>query len=806
MNKFFLKIQSAAKFFLLLVPAFTLITACSDDDTPADEAWSIELIGDNTDGLEAVIDMFGRYYSINTAQNGNNDLSLALRSEAAWLTLMTDTLPADGILQLRAEANTEARERSASIYVESSDHPNRRAVITIRQRSEASYGDNADADPLSDYRVGWGFSAFDEYLSLNSIRGKIIDEARLMSYDSDSTFHCFQEVRRGREEYSVFTSLSLQEMSMKLTEDMVKSTDFLGAKKTTRRHSEVCTSDVRDHSCAYARLQKTVGSRSIDEGVLRFIVSQPESELAHGLPFTEDFLTVYRNINGSSGKEQEDAIAAMLNTYGTHLVINASVGCMIDLALTFTKGESYDLDSVARKRAGELLGRTPISVSPNQKEYISSNYGNKNSIEIAGGSDETRNALVNAARNLTSSTQLSPELVRQWLASVNTSALDNNRKNLDVVDFQFMPIWELFTDNNLKGRIQQQVIDMSDRSDCSFTNKELAIDNYLINLANTDFSSFGTDGNASLVRVARINDDYNTPILEICQEYVPKIRSDRRITVYYPIFEGRTRIGQGLFPGDGEGNPPAVLTFSDGDVYVNPIDGYGTHEKVTTAYYIHGNLYTKDYEAGIDRNKTITAADERLTLNGGSYPIVKIGSGYWTRKNIDVEMQFGITYRGRFQIRETIIGSMLYAQIFGSNQPLFLSNFADIYGTTTDELTGKATLWYLPTLIDKESLTFYLGFNHKSLMKGQPSGFEADFAGYYGSFDPKTGNDLVTAELRDNGQYCYVPFKSTIQGQDGEALVLAPDYSWQSYNITASHNNYFPVRLFRTCYYKYPTN
>ena len=150
-------------FYALLV--LLLIVGCKDDNDyqPGQGPWSIEVTGDaDGSGNEAVIEMYGRYYSIYTAQKGEPDAALLLSTDAEWLTLMADTLPSDGILQLLAEENRQARERTAEILVQSADNPEHQAVITIRQRSEASYGDN-DANPYADFRVGFGFSAFDEF-------------------------------------------------------------------------------------------------------------------------------------------------------------------------------------------------------------------------------------------------------------------------------------------------------------------------------------------------------------------------------------------------------------------------------------------------------------------------------------------------------------------------------------------------------------------------------------------------------------------------------------------------------------------
>ena len=786
-----------------------LFVGCKDDneDLPGqgsgDGNWLIEVTGPDTDGSknEAVIDMFGRYYSIYTIQKGECDAAMLLHTESEWLTLMADTLPADGILQILAQENREARERTATINVVSAGNPERQTVITIRQRSESSYDEN-DSNPYSDFRVGYGFSAFDEFKSPRSVRGKVIDVSRLMLYDSDSTFYSTQEVLRGREDFTITNSWSLQEMSSKLTQEMVSTTKFLGVKKTTRRYKEVATKDVREQACVYARLQKTVATRSIDGGALRYLVGLPSDKLTHGLPFTAEFKEAYDAIVNASGEQQTKAIQDMLDKYGTHLVMEASVGCMMDMTLTFDKSESYNLESEAEQKSRSIFGRSSGNSSATKTDHMTCNINNENCIRIFGGSADTRKALENQVKTLTSASQLSPDSVEAWLASVSVGMLKDHRENFEVVDFNFIPIWELFSDPKIIGHIQQQVIEMANRSDCNFTNAELSIDNYKIDLSNPELTQFGTGSDASLVRLVRVNDENNMPILEICQEYVPKICSDRRITVFYPVFAGMTRIGQGLFPGDGQGNPPAMLTFSDGDVFVNPLQGYGYRDVIKTAYYIHGNLYTESYDMKFDTIHTQTVEDEWLTINDHSYPIVKIGSGFWTRKNMTGQMMFGKEYRGRFQVYETIQDGMLYAQIFGKNSPIFLTNHENIYGTDIDSVTGKATKWYLPTLDDKKNLTDYLGRNHKSLMNGQPSGFDAEFAGYYGYIDPRTGQDLWETKLRDVGEYCYVPFKTSINAEDGQALVLAHDYTWQSYNIVSSHNNYFPVRLFRTNYFR----
>lgn len=785
-----------------------LFVACKDesDYLPNQGAWSLEVTGADTDGSknEAVIDMYGRYYSIYTTQTGEHDAELLLSTDAEWLTLMADTLPADGILQVLVEENREARERTAEIFVQSADRPERQAVITIRQRNEASYGEN-DSNPYSDFRVGFGFSAFDEFQSPRSVRGKVIDISRLMLYDSDSTFHSTQEVLRGREDFTITNTWSLQEMSSKLTQEMVSTTKFLGVKKTTRRYKEVATKDVREQACVYVRLQKTVATRSIDDGAIRYLVNLPSSELPHGLPFTTEFKQAYDLIVNSSGEEQTKAIRQMLDKYGTHLVTEASVGCMMDMTLTFEKSESYDLESEAEQKSRSIFGRSSGKSSSSKTEHMTCNINNSNCIQIFGGSAQTRNDLENQVKTLTNASQLSPTQVEAWMSSVSVGMLKDQRENLEVIDFHFIPIWELFTDPKISGSIQQEVIDMANRSDCSFTAAELSIDNYEIDLTNLELTRFGTGSNASLVRLARVNDKDNTPILEICQEYVPKICSDRRINVFYPIFAGQTRIGQGLFPGDGQGNPPAMLTFSDGDVFVNPIEGYGYRDVIKKAYYIHGNLYTETYDMGIDSTRTLTVEDEWLKIPfHPDYAIVKIGSGYWTRKNAEKLLGFGKRLSATsWRYFEQIYQGVAYSDVFYPRDPLYLQ-CADL--GTADSKTGEVPegFWYLPAKDDLDALQKYVGRNPKTLFPGQQTGFEATFDGCMMYHDFLTGEDLPNRTIRYRGEKCFIAFKDTRSdlSTGGTALMLSPNYTLKRCPIEDDYDNWYPVRLYRNSQYR----
>lgn len=56
--------------------------------------------------------------------------------------------------------------------------------------------------------------------------------------------------------------------------------------------------------------------------------------------------------------------------------------------------------------------------------------------------------------------------------------------------------------------------------------------------------------------------------------------------------------------------------------------------------------------------------------------------------------------------------------------------------------------------------------------------------------------------LRYAGEYCFIPAKESVVN-NCEALVLAPDYRLEICSMARTRNNYYPVRPYRTSYYKY---
>ena len=110
--------------------------------------------------------------------------------------------------------------------------------------------------------------------------------------------------------------------------------------------------------------------------------------------------------------------------------------------------------------------------------------------------------------------------------------------------------------------------------------------------------------------------------------------------------------------------------------------------------------------------------------------------------------------------------------------------------------------WNVPQTSDAYNMSKYLGHNLKGMMKNQVVGFDAQFWGYYGNIDYLDNNKRYPYfEVRDTDK-CYITFKN--DENSCMALVLTQDYKMLPIPKITSESNMYPVRLFRTPYYKYP--
>lgn len=824
-----------------------LLSACRDsDDGPlspddgqdrdqGDGTWKVLLDIDEPFAKEAA------YQSVTATIEGRADQdSIVIVSAASdgWLYILTDTLPKDGIVRLAIAANGDQENRTANITFTSAVNPAHTAKASVSQLS-ASASDQNGMDARSVLYIGYGYdiyAALDNPMSVRTME-PIIDYAQLVqSIGSGNYQGCYdpvQTVHLARTEISYVMSNTIQAYSQNLTQQQCPNDEGIeGCTIDCDNVGKICMEgDLFNQNIGRCFMTKTVVSRVLDKGAL--LNFRDVNKIPFTMPMSSGFARLIsdlrrRDSKGSlmlTGEARRTKINEILRKYGTHVIIQVDLGGRIDYSFTKSKYATVNYKSDMEEEMNFTLGQISDNERNSLFRDISSDRTASGSISVCGGSQATRRQLeedILQLKNTDGHGQLPSQHVVEWLASINYSDMPQNDPNLEVVHFELMPIWDIVYED-LRTEFLDAVLQLvQQRSDCQIADNLAGTDIYTIDATREDlfdFSNVGTD--QSLCRILYLNDE---PVLEVCSEYVPKIRTDRRVTVAYPIYKQRVRINEGIFIGDGV-HQPAMVGFSNGECFVLPLSDCATDSILSSITYINGNLATnrklprtisedsRRREVRDDVLPLITTEDHQCH----NHPVVKVGSTFWTRHDIRHAMEFTEDpddYNGDY-IDDLFYDNIIFTRFMYGNSPYFTNFNKWIFGyEPNNNFDDKPnTKWYLPQSAQVMDLYAYLGFNPKSLFKGQVSGFEAEFNGYVGASDIRNNGKYFSPydshKRRYNGEVNVICSKNSALEKDACLVLLDKDYRMSIVSDGNSEKywreNYYAVRLCRGYLFKYPT-
>ena len=692
----------------------------------------------------------GRYCTLSVNGMSDGDSIAVVTPDAAWVT--HDRSFGTHIV-LYVQPNDTERQRKTTVDVRTARGLS--ATLDVVQHSTAENDNNAlDEGALTRYgRVGYGYNMLLDYTDIASASDKpVFDYDALVAAERDYGIIIGQEPNSSLN-YQYYTSYSIYEMATRLMKEQTDEVSFLGLSKKTYRYTSVKSFDAETSCYGYAKLTKVVATRYLDMGKVDELLRRQDRYPV----LAPDFRAwIDRLRDGGCAKVD---VENFVSAYGTHVIIYADLGGRLDYDVNYVKHQTNreEMERFMQYSLGKLKSDKTI-----ESTYKNVSEQGGVSVYAYGGDETTRKRLkVNLRPTDITSAQLSPDAIADWAASIDLAHLEN----ISLADCRLIPIWQVLPDEEMRAAVRSHILDLAEQLSGQ-RKEELGLNNYIaVSLKN--LRDFG--GAESLVKLA-----YNEkiPKFEICNEYVPELRGDQRVTIIYPIYQGKTNIRHGIFAGDSV-NTPSEISFDDvGGVYIQPLEGCKAGQVLDTLYYIDGALYGTDY--GIEtRVKDLTVVPEWLKINGHVklYPVVKIGHGFWTRCPLADRMGFGNYQSASWTYKEQVVGGVLYADVYYPKNPMY--NRSADFGT--DE-----GLWYIPSIDDLDALYTYVGRNPKTLFAQQQTGFDATFDGCLTSYDflnDKPLGDVLRFLYK--GEAAFIPFKNdrTNYTTGGRALVLKPDYS-----------------------------
>lgn len=697
----------------LLSLLFLCLIACSDNEGvyPNTETSFIVLSDD-----EVSLGVNGRYYEVEVICED----SVKVWVEEDWIELSNQKIcKKNEILEFYVQRNDNEDDRECEIIFQSFLDSNQTKALLVKQKGTACLDNNAiEGGLISDFRLGYGYNIFQEYESERSMTEPVLDYDMLLKAEEMLGYAIIQEDKRSYEDIEYFSGYTLEELSEKLTKSSETTTKgWLGATKTVKKYAESKESHTLNEECyGYARLKKITASRYLDEGALEYLINEGEK------PFSDGFMELYETICKNC---QTEDINQLLKVYGSHVVIAADLGGMVEYMVDFKKSEVLNVETYTEITSKYVFGKeTSSQAIENIKKSFSSSYSASKALTVIGGDEQHIQVINDCIRDFTNDSQLPQTILAEWMNALEGDYIkdDSLRKRLAVVGCNIVPIWLLFKDKAIQSRIIDAANEKAKKYALTTENVEIKGSRYCVSITQ-DMLDFKDDGNSdsSLVRIVYANKE---PIFEICNEYVPQIRQDKRINILYPIVNGRPNISAGLYLGEGgNGKNIAYVAFADDKVMVLPISK--NNEYKGKIYYINGALYLTDMGAGVtylsDNQIQCTQSTygyERYPsfYSGRNYPLVKIGSNYW------------------YRTAETVVSE--------SYNGFHYTNFWSLRWELLYEGDSSMDALSLPEQSDFKSMLSFLYGDVESLFIGQLSGFDAVFAGMI-SLKPQDGENGV---------------------------------------------------------------
>jgi len=705
------------KIFHLMAMAIAAVafTACSDDDNfLADVTLPAEATGN-----AMVVDAW------------SNNFTLDIKSDGEWRVESSDFItvkPSEGkgnaTVKVYVEDNEEEQRQKGNVTIVFPGHEGQNKTLAVEQKWTGEYDENADVIGKTNkvYAVGYGYDTTKGlYANYTCLKAQIFKTGELIDAGEEGIGPLDMNAV-----LSTVTGSSISDLSNKLTVKANASGGVGKFKAEANASFDMNYTDNSTHEYAINYLEATLTTATFDLGI---------EDLA-----TEDWMTAtaYKNINGLNPRypSTKDGFAALIRTYGTHVVMSARLGGRIRQSLDVDISKittSYDLHAFAKASYEGVLAKAGGSVNDDfHKSYENNKNSMKVQVQALGGDTKLAKALV-AKDGFTEANYSA------WFNSVDG---DNMALMGFVDDESLIPLYELVDKSQYPQRYQDLYDYMNGKEMAETFEDNSTYDTGTVTAFRVP--SFGSSYNSTLVKDITLGGQL---VGQVCEEYIPAINRNKRVTVVYPVIGTTVRYNMGFFIGDDTHKPARVAwNGNETNIVEYPELDFGK----VNMLYLRGATITAAPDTSLVV-KQGSVEDEYLNglfydwSTGGNitypYPIVKIFDKIWTRGNYNQSVwgNSGRTCTVRI-----------------NNNGVRLWN--EYYSTATVTSNDFPKGWRVAKLDDYNRMNNKLvanGFNEPglALRHNGVTGFELLFVGFYNTgtnswVDSDTEMWLVTSDKK----------------------------------------------------------
>ena len=598
---------------MALAIAVVTLAACSSDDAKYVADVSLPAGTEKTADADILVEA------------GANEFTLDIKTEGQWtvtsqnrfLHVKNGSGTGNATVTVRVENNTFEDRKLGRLSIAFPGHESENKTITVEQKYLGDYGGNA-ANPIQlnnkIYGVGFSYDIKGEWASPNSVKVEIFDTDSLIKSGILATSVPQMEVS----DYTI-TGSTISEVSNKLCikASVEGSYGAFQAEANASFDMETSESSTYEYASTYFDIQLYRASLS----------KSPQTLIL-------DYMTddAYNAINGKPVKTKHgmrnpygntrEGLKRLIEDFGTHVIVEAGLGGRLRRSMQVNTSEitsSYDVKAFA-KAGYDGVCKAEASVDEHFKQSYKENAKSiKTSMSVLGGDKDL-------ALNLIAEGGFNSKNYSAWQKSVQDTAMtivNFSSKSLvplyELVDREATMEYDGFNGEDRYTALKSYMTDGSVAADFS-TYKCGTVTEF-------DIPSFeGAKYNETLIKDIYLGGQW---VGQVCNEYVPNINRDERVTVVYPVVNNKARYNMGFFLGD-DTHKPARVSWYGTNVAVEAYEELDY--KAATTVYLRGASVLPKLPEGTTALKAEDPRDEYLEMTDWKYPLVKIFNNVWTRE------------------------------------------------------------------------------------------------------------------------------------------------------------------------------
>ena len=572
---------------------------------------------------------------------GAHEFTLNIKTDGKWTVTSQNRFmrvknaegTGNATVTVAVQNNQSDDRKEGTLIITFPGHESENKTITVEQKYLGDYGGNA-ADTIGTnnkiYAVGYSYDTTNSYANPNSVRLEVFDTKALMD-DKVLAVNTAQ----GSLVENTITGSSISEMSNKLSVKASVEGSYCGFKGEVKASFDMTHTSSSNYEYAITYLDLGVRyaslNRSLEALKDEYMTDDAWNDI-NGVPVKNK-----KGISKVRYKSNDEGFKELINAYGTHVIIRAGLGGRIRRSMEVDISKitsSYDVKAFAK---ASYSGAVDVSAEVDEN-YKQSFEDNRQQIDIntdvLGGKESLNKALATKDGFTRSN-------VDAWIQSVT-------KDNMALTSFDegsLIPIYDLVERNAtvenggfngeeryrlLKGYIDNN---MGKDPDFSYYNCGTVFE--------FNIPTFENKWNNTLIKDIYCDGHW---VAQVCNEYIPELNRDERVTVVYPVIVNQPRYYMGFFLGN-DSHKPARVAWSGTSVSIEEYDDLD-FGKVSKLYLRGASIKTAPHE-GMETKICETKEEYLQGLKGAgtnyqgekyNYPIVKIFNNIWIRENYKHEV------------------------------------------------------------------------------------------------------------------------------------------------------------------------